>query len=136
MRRRVQGKFCVAKFRLRRRAVECRTACAAQQALRIGYQQVEAALLESAHRALDPDPEYEAWLEANGGAAMEPMTFDQAFMLLTLHRNAIGIPRTRRDRRQADHNARYRPQQSDEEVRASLVKSLMAFGRRVKEGET
>lgn len=69
----------------RRRRADPGFAEAMRKALTIGYDRVDAALLESAHRALDPDPEHEAWLQANGGAAMEPMTFDQALMLFTLH---------------------------------------------------
>ena len=59
---------------------------AVRQALQIGYERVEAALVESACRALEPDEEHEDWLEQNGGALLPKMDVDQAIMLLAQHR--------------------------------------------------
>lgn len=62
--------------------------------------------------------------------------FQDALQLLILHRNAFGTPRTKHDRRQAAHDARYGPPKlSEEELRAKLVKSLVALGSRIKSQE-
>jgi hypothetical protein len=105
----------------RRRDVDGQFAEAMREALSMGYRQVEAALVESACRALDPDPDHEEWLEANGGAPLEPMTFDQAFMLLTLHRRQV---------RQGWHGFRSEKPgvASDEEVERALKRGLRRFG--------
>ena len=70
----------------RRRGADPAFAEAMGEALMTGYDRIETALFESARRAFEPDPEHEAWLEANGGAPLEPLTWDQAFTLYTLHR--------------------------------------------------
>ena len=69
-----------------RRDADPAFAAAMREALLTGYDRIEAALFESALRAFERDAEHEQWLEANGGAAIEPLTWDQAFTLYTLHR--------------------------------------------------
>ena len=59
---------------------------AVRQALRIGYDRLEAALVESACRAFDPDAGHEEWLDRNGGPDLPKMNVGQALMLLAQHR--------------------------------------------------
>ncbi len=105
----------------RRRQADPVFADAMREALLTGYDRVEAALLESARRGLSPDPEHEEALAAIGGAPMEPMTWDQAFMLFTLHR------RQARD----SWDGFQRPEgrvASDEEVERALKRALRKMG--------
>ncbi len=107
----------------RRRLTDPAFAEAMRDALIIGYDQVEAALLESARRGLSPDPEHEEALERIGGAPMEPMTWDQAFILFALHR------RQARD----SWDGFQRPEgrvASDEEVERALRRALKRMGAR------
>lgn len=97
-----------------------------RHALRIGYDRLEAALLESACRSLDPDEEQDERMERTGDPELPRMSVGEAMMLLAQHRRAC---REGWETKRAERNsARW------EDVELYFTRQLRRLGVEVEEG--